>query len=245
MLHYDHANCRLSTTIYFTNEFFSQLFITLCTTLVSLFAVNGKSYFRGIQGYVINNMTIVLKLVRAEGIRNQTSDSNFVRPSFQLSVFMNLLTVYRTAKKPVGACDRTKNEKAERVRGKKRIDVPIFRRIQRDYITYSNGQLHACCVTTPTPVTSEIHRGFPCGRARMRVQNTLHRVAKKGGGWLAGGGGGARGLTKGDGRGRREQGETDWLRICMPKPFLLIGGGGGGGGGNSSDGGGIGLSAFS
>jgi len=60
-----------------------------------------------------------------------------------------------------------------------------------------------------------------------------------------------------DWRGEREEkGETDWLRICMPKPFLLIGGGGGGGGGGSSGGGGsnggssggiggIGLSAFS
>lgn len=57
--------------------------------------------------------------------------------------------------------------------------------------------------------------------------------------------GSARGLTEGGGR-EREQGETDWLRICMPKPFLLIGGGSssGGGGGSSSDGG-IGLSAFS
>jgi len=50
--------------------------------------------------------------------------------------------------------------------------------------------------------------------------------------------GSQKGMGGGGGRRRGEGGrsrETDWLRICMPKPFLLIGGGGGGGG----------LSAFS
>lgn len=92
---------------------------------------------------------------------------------------MNLLTAYRAAKKSEWkpAIDG-KTEKEESKGGKKRAGADIPTNSTRLY--YSNGQLHACCVTTPTPVTSETHRGFPCGRARMRVQNTLHRVAKKG-----------------------------------------------------------------
>jgi len=44
------------------------------------------------------------------------------------------------------------------------------------------------------------------------------RESEEGGG----GGRGNRGGGKRKGKGSRE---TDWLRICMPKPFLLIGGG--------------------
>jgi len=39
------------------------------------------------------------------------------------------------------------------------------------------------------------------------------------------GGGGGRGIRGGGKRKGKGSRETDWLRICMPKPFLLIGGG--------------------
>lgn len=56
-------------------------------------------------------------------------------------------------------------------------DIPTNSAVQY----YSRRALARVLRYTPTRVTGETRRGFPCGRARMRVQNTLHRVAKRDG----------------------------------------------------------------
>lgn len=110
-----------------------------------------------------------------------------------------------------------KKRREKKERENKRIDADIP--TNSTWLYYSNGQLHACCVTTPTPVTSETRRGFPYGRARMRVQNTLHRVAKKG--WVVAGEGVAEGgLHEGGwrkgvgGKGSRER-QTGFESACQ------------------------------
>lgn len=178
--------------------------------------------------YVIRNKNAVISRYVPAVLQINHWDSNFplTRPFSQLSVLMSLLTAgahaYRPAKKSPWKPIKQKKRESEREHRRRYSD-------QFNATILPERALARVLCYTPTPVTGETRRGFPCGRVRMRVQNTLHRIAKRDGRWC----GGCREEEDEDQRDcRDDEGkgsrETDWLRICMPKPFLLIGGSGGG-----------------
>lgn len=127
------------------------------------------------------------------------------RSSSQLFIFMNLLAAraYRMATKiAVETRDQTKRKKKEEE------PTPIYSDQFNRRCTTSSGHLRAA-LHAYACVTSETRRGFPCGWVRMRVQNTLHRVAKRDRRWV---GRGLHGnVVTGGRRGRREREQGDRL----------------------------------
>lgn len=128
-----------------------------------------------------------MKLTHADCIRNQTSDSNFPCTSFQLSAFMNLLTAYRTAKKSaVETCDQTKNGKKGESEREKKESAPIFRRIQRGYITRT-GNCTRVALQHLRPLQARHVADFRAGELACEYKTPcigMQRVAKKG--WVVG-----------------------------------------------------------